>query len=173
MKKPTDAHVALKWEVTQTSPKRRLFEAGQMKLLTLHLISVQPKYGYEIIKDIGELVGGGYTPSAGVIYPTLSYLEQQEFVHIEADEVGRKQYRVTPLGLEHLHTEKTALEQLFSRLHVRKQVQNDEQYLDIKRAMENLKTALKLKIQQGDLSPELIRTMAAAIDQAAVNITHL
>ncbi|EPC5372654.1 PadR family transcriptional regulator, partial [Acinetobacter baumannii] len=39
----------------------RLFEAGRMKLLVLHLIQQSPKHGYEIIKEISDLVGDGYT----------------------------------------------------------------------------------------------------------------
>ena len=51
--------------------------------------------------------------------------------------------------------------------------QNNEQYLDIKRAMENLKASLKLKIQHSELSAEQIRAIAEHIDQAAVNIARL
>ncbi len=65
------------------SRKSRLFESGHMKLLVLSLIEQAPRYGYEIIKSIGELVGGGYSPSTGTIYPTLSYLEDMQFVSIE------------------------------------------------------------------------------------------
>lgn len=60
--------------------KQRLFEAGQMKLLVLHLIAQAPKYGYDLMKDIADIVGGGYSPSAGTIYPTLNYLEQQQYI---------------------------------------------------------------------------------------------
>ena len=70
-------------ERIQTSRKNRLFEAGHMKLVVLHLISLAPKHGYEIIKEIGEIVGGGYTPSAGTIYPTLNYLEDMQFISVE------------------------------------------------------------------------------------------
>lgn len=54
-----------------------------------------------------------------------------------------------------------------------KKIQNNEQYLDIKRAMENLKASLKLKIQHSALSAEQIRVIAEQIDQAAVNIARL
>ncbi len=33
-------------EIAPVLRKQRLFEAGQMKLLALHLISFAPKYGY-------------------------------------------------------------------------------------------------------------------------------
>lgn len=153
--------------------KRRLFETGQMKLLALHLISLAPKYGYDIIKDIGEIVGGGYCPSAGTVYPTLNYLEEQQFVRVELGEDKRKQYCITVLGLQHLEAEQGGIEKILVRFDTRKQIQNNEQYLDIKRAMENLKASLRLKIQHSELSPEQIRAIAAEVDRAAVNIACL
>lgn len=81
------------------SRKSRLFESGHMKLLVLSLIEQAPRYGYEIIKSIGELVGGGYSPSTGTIYPTLSYLEDMQFVSIEKPDGDRKQYKITVTGI--------------------------------------------------------------------------
>ena len=153
--------------------RKRLFETGQMKLLALHLISLAPKYGYDIIKDIGEIVGGGYCPSTGTIYPTLNYLEEQQFVCVELSEDERKQYCITALGLQHLQVEQRSVEKILLRFDTRKQIQNNEQYLDIKRAMENLKGALKLNIQHSELSSEQIRVIAERIYQAAVNIARL
>lgn len=59
------------------------------------------------------------------------------------------------------------------RFDTRKQIQNNEQYLDIKRAMENLKASLLLKIQHTELSSEQVRIIADKIDQAAVDIGRL
>ena len=75
--------------------RKRLFEAGHMKLLVLHLISQAPKFSYDIIKDVGAIVGGGYSPSTGTIYPTLNYLEEQQYIHAELNAEDRKQYSVT------------------------------------------------------------------------------
>ena len=160
-------------EIAPVLRKQRLFEAGQMKLLALHLISFAPKYGYDLIKEVSEIVGGGYCPSAGTIYPTLNYLEEQQFVQVALDDAERKQYRITALGLKHLEVEQANVEKILSRFDTRKKIQNNEQYLDIKRAMENLKASLKLKIQHSELSPEQIRAIAEQIDQAAVNIARL
>ena len=64
-------------EIAPVLRKQRLFEAGQMKLLALHLISFAPKYGYDLIKEVSEIVVGIYCPSAGAIYPSLIYLEEE------------------------------------------------------------------------------------------------
>ena len=54
-----------------------MFDAGDMKLVILKLLSEQPSYGYQLIKTMEERLAGGYTPSAGVIYPTLTMLEEE------------------------------------------------------------------------------------------------
>ena len=75
--------------------------------------------------------------------------------------------------MKYLEVEQANAEKILSRFDTRKQIQNNEQYLDIKRAMENLKASLKLKIQYSALSAEQIRVIAEQIDQAAVNIARL
>ncbi|RKG37954.1 PadR family transcriptional regulator [Acinetobacter rongchengensis] len=151
----------------------RLFEAGRMKLLVLHLIQQSPKHGYEIIKEIGDLVGGGYSPSAGTIYPTLNWLEDMNFVTVEHTAGDRKQYHITPTGIAHLQQQQTITQELLEKLQTRREIHNNDQLLDIHRAMENLKTSLRLKLKNQDFNPEQVRQIAEKIDQAAVEITHL
>jgi DNA-binding PadR family transcriptional regulator len=154
-------------------PRKRLFEVGEMKLLVLHFISKQPKFSYDIIKDVANLVGGNYKPSTGTICPTINYLEEQQYIVAELNTEDRKQYSITKVGIQHLSDEQATIEKIWSRFDTRKQIQNNEQYLDIKRAMENLKASLRLKIQHSELSQEQVREIADQIDLAAVNITRL
>src|SRR5579863_4138546 len=51
----------------------RVFDQGDLRFVILKLISEAPRHGYEIIKAIEEKVGGAYSPSPGVIYPTLTF----------------------------------------------------------------------------------------------------
>lgn len=154
-------------------PRKRLFEAGHMKLLVLHLIAQAPKFSYDIIKDVGAIVGGGYTPSAGTIYPTLNYLEEHHYIRLALNVDERKQYSITSAGIAHLEAEQTTVEKILCRFDTRKQIHNNEQFIDIKRAMENLKTSLRLKLSQAELSIEDVQKIAEQIDQAAANITRL
>ena len=55
----------------------RLFDSGELRLVILQLLSEKPSYGYELIKAIEERLSGGYAPSPGVIYPTLTLLEEE------------------------------------------------------------------------------------------------
>ncbi|CAB1210323.1 PadR family transcriptional regulator [Acinetobacter bouvetii] len=153
--------------------RKRLFEAGHMKLLVLHIISQAPKFSYDIIKDVGTVVGGGYSPSTGTIYPTLNYLEEQQYIHAELNADERKQYSITALGTQHLAAQQTTIEKILCRFDTRKQIHNNEVYVDIKRAMENLKTSLRIKIQHCELTPEQVFEIAEKIDQAAVEISRM
>ena len=159
--------------MSDSPTRKRLFEAGQMKLLVLHFIAQNPKFSYDIIKDVANLVGGNYKPSTGTICPTLNYLEQQQYTRVEISPDERKQYHITPQGLIHLQDHQSELDKIFERFNTRSQIQNNSEFLDIKRAMENLKVALRLKIQHENLTQAQVRTIAEKIDQAAVEITHL
>ena len=61
--------------------RERLFDAGDIKLVILKLLSEQPSYGYQLIKTMEERLGGGYTPSAGIVYPTLTMLKKKASLH--------------------------------------------------------------------------------------------
>lgn len=153
--------------------RKRLFEAGQMKLLVLHFIAQSPKFSYDIIKDVAALVGGNYKPSTGTICPTINYLEEHHYTEVKLSVDERKQYHITAKGLKHLATHQDEINKVLDRFNTRKQIQNNEHYVDIKRAMENLKTSLRLKIQHTELNPEQIREISGKIDQAAVEIARM
>jgi DNA-binding PadR family transcriptional regulator len=153
--------------------RKRLFEAGEMKLLVLNFISKQPKFSYDIIKDVANLVGGNYKPSTGTICPTINYLEEQQYIVAELNAEERKQYSITASGMQHLVDEQSTLETILTRFNTRKQIQSNEKYIDINRAMENLKASLRLKILHSELSAEQVREIANKIDQAAVEISRM
>src|SRR3954470_18458911 len=73
----------------------RLFEHGDLRFVILALLEEQPRYGYELIKELEDRTGGAYRPSAGVIYPTLALLEDEGLVKPAGGETGRKLYEVT------------------------------------------------------------------------------
>src|SRR5476649_939310 len=52
----------------------RLLDHGDLRFVILQLVAEKPRYGYELIKAIEEKFGGVYTPSPGVVYPTLTLL---------------------------------------------------------------------------------------------------
>lgn len=93
----------------------RMLAQGDLKLLALSLIAEQPRHGYEIIKLIEEKTNGWYSPSPGVVYPTLTYLEEAGYVTAEADG-AKKRYAITPEGRAHLEANRDLAEALSGRL---------------------------------------------------------
>ncbi|HUL23055.1 MAG TPA: PadR family transcriptional regulator, partial [Thermodesulfobacteriota bacterium] len=55
--------------------QERMFHRGDFKYLILDLLKIKPRYGYEVIRELEERSHGFYSPSPGVVYPTLQYLE--------------------------------------------------------------------------------------------------
>ncbi|HZI82915.1 MAG TPA: PadR family transcriptional regulator, partial [Casimicrobiaceae bacterium] len=83
------------------------FRAGRklggdhLQLVILALLADKPYHGYEIIKALEERSGGFYTPSPGMVYPALTYLEELGYASVEA-EGAKKLYRISKEGREHL-----------------------------------------------------------------------
>ena len=146
----------------------RLFDYGELRLLVLALIAQAPAHGYELIKTIEDRFGGSYTPSPGVIYPTLSWLEDMGYASVAA-EGGRKSYAITDEGKAFLEANQAAADSLFQR-------GGDEtpgrraRSLQVMRAMHNLKTALRLRLASGSIDETTVDAIAAAIDEAAQKI---
>jgi DNA-binding PadR family transcriptional regulator len=61
-----------------------------------------PRHGYEIIKALEERAGGQYTPSPGVVYPTLQFLAEAGMVRAEQDG-DRRVFRLTEEGERELN----------------------------------------------------------------------
>ncbi|OYX02175.1 MAG: PadR family transcriptional regulator [Rhizobiales bacterium 32-66-8] len=88
---------------------------GDLKLLALALIAQQPRHGYELIKLIEEKTAGWYSPSPGVVYPTLTFLEEAGYVTAEADG-AKKRYAITLEGQAYLNENREFADSLLGRL---------------------------------------------------------
>ncbi len=144
----------------------RLFEHGDLKMLILHLIAEKPRHGYELIKAIEDLAGGAYAPSPGVVYPTLTLLEELGQI-ASTTEGNRKSYAITEPGKSALAENQNAVTAILTRIAA---AQPRETAMPVMRAMENLKTALRLKLGRDEASAETIRKIADALDSAARTI---
>jgi DNA-binding PadR family transcriptional regulator len=93
----------------------RMLAQGDLKLLALALIAEQPRHGYELIKLIEEKTSGCYSPSPGVIYPTLTFLE--EAGHVTAESEGaKKRYTITEEGRAYLKENRDIADMVLERL---------------------------------------------------------
>ena len=93
----------------------KMFDAGTLRYLVLHLISEQPRHGYEIIKAIEDKVGGDYSPSPGVIYPLLAMLEDLGHAEVAADG-NKKLYTITPEGKAFLEANRDFVDAILARM---------------------------------------------------------
>ena len=145
----------------------RPFDYGELRLLALAMIREEPRHGYELIKAIEERMGGSYSPSPGVIYPTLSWLEDMGYASVEAEQNGRKRYRVTAEGESFLAANEGALAALLDRIGQPRGGRFEGVPSPILRGMENLKVALRLRLRNGPLADPTIAAIADALDDAA------
>ena len=147
----------------------RMFDGGELRLVILALVAEKPRYGYEIIKELGERVGGEYSPSPGVVYPTLTMLEEMGYASASQDPQGRKLYTLTGDGEKVLADNKAQIDAIFGRFG-----ESDEGrfagFISIKRAMLNLRATLRLRLRGRAATPQQIQAIADALDAAAKTI---
>ncbi len=145
----------------------RLFDYGDLRLLLLAMIAERPRHGYELIKEIEDRLGGSYSPSPGVIYPTLAWLDDMGYATVETAESGRKLYRVTAEGEAFLAANRPAVDALLARIGAADGDRRPSLPPSVLRAMENLKVAMRLRLRSGALDEQAAAKIAAALDAAA------
>lgn len=153
--------------------RERMFDSGELQLVILYLLAEQPSYGYQLIKTMEERLAGGYAPSPGVIYPTLTLLEEQGLATASTSEAGKKVYTVTDAGKEHLQTNKRRIDEILARLEHAGQGFERGRAPDIMRAFMNLRGAVKSRVTRPGLTAEQLKKIAEAINNAAKAIDDL
>jgi DNA-binding PadR family transcriptional regulator len=155
--------------------RERLFDAGDLQLIILELLAQKPSYGYELIKAIEERMSGGYAPSPGVVYPTLTLLEERGLARIESTEGARKVYAVTDEGRAELSAHAERLREISDRMTHSGGPFRSGRSPHIRRAFGDLRRAVLLCAVRGrdsgkGLSDTQIAKIIAAIEGAARSI---
>jgi DNA-binding PadR family transcriptional regulator len=94
----------------------RVFGHGDLRLVILALIAEKPRHGYDLIRAIEDKFGGSYAPSPGAVYPTLTMLEEQDYIRGEISEGTKKLYTVTPEGQAFLAENRDAVDGVMARM---------------------------------------------------------
>lgn len=149
---------------------RRMFESGELRLVLLKLIADEPRHGYDLIRAIEDLTGGEYAPSPGVVYPTLTLLQDMGLIEEAAGEGPRKPFQVTKEGKKHLQERSEEVDALLERLADLKPKAEHTAGPAIGRAVRNLMTALSHRVGRDGLDEELLLEIAAILDEAAQKI---
>jgi DNA-binding PadR family transcriptional regulator len=94
---------------------RRMLAQGDLRLVALALIAEAPRHGYEIIKLLEEKTADWYSPSPGIVYPTLTYLEEAGYV-TASTEGAKKLYTITDEGRAYLESNRDLVDVVLDRL---------------------------------------------------------
>lgn len=93
----------------------RKFNAEELQLKLLWFLRESPGHGYELARRFRDLSQGYYSPSPGVLYPALNHLQAEGLAQVELNG-KRKNYRITPAGLEHFRQHEERTRQLIATL---------------------------------------------------------
>lgn len=96
-------------------PRGRKFTSDDLQLLLLALIDEKPSHGYELIKALETRSNGFYSPSPGMVYPALTYLEELDYVTVQLDG-NRKRYELDKAGREYLTANRERVEMMLAKL---------------------------------------------------------
>jgi len=93
----------------------RRLASGELQLVLLALLAERARHGYELIKALEERSGGFYSPSPGMVYPALSWLEEVGYASVAA-EGSRKLYSITDSGRAYLKENQEAADTMLRQL---------------------------------------------------------
>ncbi|RWA66955.1 PadR family transcriptional regulator [Mesorhizobium sp.] len=93
----------------------RMLADGDLKLITLSLLAEAPRHGYDIIKALEERTSGIYSPSPGVVYPTLTFLEEAGYA-VSSSEGNKKVFSITEAGRAHLEENRETIDNVLDHL---------------------------------------------------------
>ena len=153
--------------------RRRQFESAELRLILLKLIADQPRHGYDLIRAIEELSAGEYSPSPGVVYPTLTLLSDMGFIEQSEAEGARKAFAATDDGRAHLQDKAEEVQALFERLADLGAQQRRADAAPIGRAVKNLMSALWHRVTDEGSNEERVHAIAGILDEAAQKIERL
>lgn len=152
---------------------RRMFEGGELRLVLLKLIADEARHGYELIRAVEEMTGGAYAPSPGIVYPTLTMLDEMGLIEEQRSEGTRKRFAVTDEGRKHLDERADEVGRLMNRLEELGGRRQRWGGSPVWRAVTNLGTAMRQRIARGDMSEDTMHDIAAMIDELAQKIERL
>ncbi|MEP2822945.1 PadR family transcriptional regulator [Parasphingorhabdus sp.] len=167
------AFAAAAFEGAKAKRRARVFQRGELRLVLLHLISQEPRHGYDLIQQIEELTGGHYAPSPGIVYPTLTLMAEMELIDEQVDDGGKKIYSITDAGTALLTEEEKHIADILARLEGIAQMDQASDGASIRRAMGNMKSAIRIRLADEEKGSEKILDVAAIIDEAASKIERL
>jgi DNA-binding PadR family transcriptional regulator len=152
----------------------RMVSSSDLQLIALALIAEQPRHGYEIIKLLEDKTDGAYSPSPGMVYPTLTYLEEADYVTAQADG-AKKSYSITETGRAHLAKNRDYVEALLVQLaaigkkaaRLRRQFERPDDNVPplVRAALDNLRDVVAKRLDaEPDAETRIVEILARLAD---------
>jgi DNA-binding PadR family transcriptional regulator len=152
--------------------------AGDRRLIALALIAEQPRHGYEIIKVLEDKTDGWYSPSPGIVYPTLTYLEEAGYVTAQS-EGAKKLYTITDEGRAYLDENRAFVDAVLERLaaigervsRLRRRFGSEEREANglpplVRAALENLREVASKRLEgDEDAEAKIVDVLARAAQE--------
>ena len=153
-------------------PERRRgpFSGDELRLVLLKIIAETPRHGYDLIREIETQTGGAYAPSPGVVYPSLTMLQDMGLIVKAVADGSRKAYAVTPEGTELLVDKQAEVEALLGRITQIGTAQHHTGRSPVRRAVHNLHVALQDRVSRSQGDDDLMHQIAALLDEVAQKI---
>ena len=161
------------WGGRRGRERKRMFEGGELRLVLLKLIADEPRHGYELIKAIEAMTGGEYAPSPGIVYPTLTMLEDMGLIAEAKSKTTKKVYEATEEGRAHLEENSAEVEELIERLEGHGHSRRRGDRPEIGRAIGNLMAALRNRIVHDGWNEQLLEEVVDILDEAAQRIERV
>jgi DNA-binding PadR family transcriptional regulator len=148
--------------------RRGLYDSEELRLVLLSLIVEQPRHGYDLIREIEQRTAGAYAPSPGVVYPTLTMLQDMGLIAEDSAGGTRKVYSATPEGTAHLAEHRERADTLLGRITELGAADKGDS-APVRRAMRNLHGALAEKLARPH-NDDLMHRIAALLDEVTQKI---
>ena len=134
----------------------------------LHLLSEAPGSGYDVIRAVETRTGGRYTPSAGVVYPTLTLLQDLGHVALETSNGSRNTYRVTEAGSAYLAAYAPTLERLLAKMQDAQTAGDGVIPDEVRAAVSDVKAAIRSRLRRP--GGDAVRRLAGLLNDLARHI---
>lgn len=143
------------------------FQKGDLKYVILGLLAEKPRYGYEIIRSLEESSHGFYTPSPGVVYPTLQMLEEMGYAS-SSDRDGKKVFTITEEGSQFLSERKDFTDAVKSQMKHHWHFKNFARMAMVMKELHSLEGTLGHRLRHAE--PEQMERIGAIVAQACKEI---
>jgi DNA-binding PadR family transcriptional regulator len=149
-----------------------MFDTAALRLVLLHFLEKEPRHGYDLIREIEELTGGAYAPSPGIVYPTLTMLEEQGYAEAVSAEGSKRLFKATAQGQAYLAERRAEADNILARLKSFGTGEGGVDVTPVRRAVQNLRAILIQKLSRG-ADKAMIFEAVDLIDEAARKIERL